>query len=59
MKKIHSKDPYDEVVNRLINYEDDEGVLNKQAIKDLEKALKEIKKGKFIPHEEVKRKLGL
>jgi hypothetical protein len=58
--KIFSKESYDDVVNRLINsIEDDEGILNKQTIKDLEKALKELKKGKFIPHEEVKRRLGL
>jgi predicted transcriptional regulator len=58
--KIFSKESYDDVVNRLINsVEDDEGILSKQTIKDIEKALKEVKKGKFIPHEEVKRKLGL
>lgn len=58
--KIFPKESYDDVVNRLINaVEDDEGILNKRTIKDLETALKEMKKGKFISHDDVKRRLEL
>jgi predicted transcriptional regulator len=58
--KIFPKESYDDVVKRLINMaEDDEGVLSEQTVKDLEKALDEVKRGKFVSHAEVKRKYGL
>ncbi len=58
--KTFSKESYDDVVNRLINVaEDDEGVLSEQTIKDLEKALAQVKKGKVLSHSQVKRKHGL
>jgi len=58
--KTFSKESYDDVVNRLLNIvEDDEGVLSKQTIKNIEKSLAEIKAGKVLSHKDVKRKLGL
>jgi predicted transcriptional regulator len=58
--KTFTKESYDDVVNRLLNIaEDDEGVLSKQTIKNIEKSLAEIKAGKVLPHRDVKRKLGL
>ncbi len=58
--KIFSKESYDDVVNRLINVaEDDEGVLSERTIKDLEKALTQVKSGKLLSHSQVKKKLGL
>ncbi|MFX0098973.1 MAG: hypothetical protein ACFFCS_05285 [Candidatus Hodarchaeota archaeon] len=33
--------------------------LSKQAIADLEEALDEVKNGRFVSHEEVKRRLNL
>ena len=58
--KTFSKESYDDVVNRLLNMaEDDEGVLSKQTIKNIEKSLAEIKAGKVLSHKDVKRKLGL
>ncbi len=43
--KIFPKESYDDVVNRLINVaEDDEGVLSKSTIKDIEEALDDVKK---------------
>ncbi len=58
--KTFSKESYDDVVNRLINVaEDDEGVLSEQTIKDLEKALAQVKSGKLLSHSQVKRKHGL
>jgi len=48
------------VVNKLINIaEDDEGVLSKSTIKDLEEALDDVKKGRLLSHSQVKKKLGL
>jgi predicted transcriptional regulator len=58
--KTHPRESYDVVLNRLLNItEDDEGVLSKQTIKNIEKSLAEIKAGKVISHKDVKRKLGL
>ena len=58
--KVFPKESYDDVVNRLINVvEDDEGILSDQAIKDLEKAIAEVKNGKVLSHIQVKRKYGL
>jgi len=58
--KIFPKESYDDVVNKLINIaEDDEGVLSKSTIKDLEEALDDVKKGRLLSHSQVKKKLGL
>jgi len=58
--KVFPKESYDDVVNRLINVaEDDEGVLSERTIKDLEKALAQVKSGKLLSHSHVKRKHGL
>ena len=58
--KSFPKESYDDVVNRLLNVaEDDEGVLSKHTIKNIEKSLAEIKAGKVISHKDVKQKLGL
>lgn len=58
--KSFPKESYDDVVNRLLNMaEDDEGILSKQTIKNMEKSLTEIKAGKVVSHKDVKQKLGL
>lgn len=58
--KTFPKESYNDVVNRLLNVvEDDEGILSSQTIKDLEKALAEIKSGKTLSHSQVKKKHGL
>ncbi len=58
--KTFPKESYNDVVNRLLNVaEDDEGILSSQTIKDLEKALAEVKSGKTILHNQVKKKYGL
>jgi predicted CopG family antitoxin len=58
--KSFPKESYDDVVNRLLNVaKDDEGVLSKYTIRNIEKSLAEIKAGKVISHKDVKQKLGL
>ena len=58
--KIFPREPYDDVVNRLLNMtEEDEGVLSEQAIKDLEEALDDVRKKRLLSHKQVKRKHGL
>jgi len=62
LEKIKSfpKESYDDVVNRLLNIaEDDEGILSKHTIKNIEKSLAEIKAGKVVSNENVKKRLGL
>ena len=57
--KIFPKESYDDVIKRLINeVEDDEVVLSKQTISDLDKALVEVKHGKLLSHNAVKRRYG-
>ena len=58
--KIFPKESYDDVVNKLINIaEDDEGVLSKSTITDIQEALDDVKKGRLLSHSQVKKKLGL
>lgn len=58
--KSFPKESYDDVVNRLLNMaQDDEGILSKQTIRNIEKSLAEIKAGKIVSHKDVKKKLGL
>lgn len=58
--KAFPRESYDDVVNRLINVaEDDEGILSEQTVKDLEKALEQVKSGKLVSHHAVKKKYGL
>lgn len=58
--KIFPKESYNDVVNRLINAaEDDDGMLSKRAIKDLEEALAQVKAGKTLTHDQVRKKHGL
>lgn len=58
--KAFPKESYDDVVNRLLNVaKDDEGILSKHTIKNIEKSLAEIKAGNVISHKDVKQKLGL
>lgn len=58
--KSFPKESYDDVVNRLLNVaNDDEGILSKHTIKNIEKSLAEIKAGKVVSHEQVKKRLGM
>jgi predicted transcriptional regulator len=58
--KAFPKESYNDVVNRLINVvEDDEDILSKQAIKDIEEGLADIKAGRVYTSDQVKKKLGL
>lgn len=57
--KLFPQESYDETLTRLMNYVDEDDNISSQTKKDIKKAMAEIKKGKFITHEEVKRKLGI
>jgi predicted transcriptional regulator len=58
--KSFPKESYDDVVNRLLNVaNDDEGVLSKQTIKNIEQGIADIKAGRVYTSEQVKKRLGL
>ena len=58
--KAFPKESYDDVVNRLLNItEDDEGILSKQTIKNIEQGIADIKAGRVYTSEQVKKRLGL
>jgi len=54
--KIYSRETYNEVIEDMI---EDNMELSEQTKKDIEEAKKRIKKGQFLTHDEVKKKLGL
>ena len=54
--KIYERETYENVIERLI---EDELELSKETKNEIEAALKEVKKGKYVTHEEAKKKLGI
>lgn len=57
--KLHPRETYSKVIERLVENEIDEGELSPQTIKNIEESLDDIKKGRTYSHEEVKKRLGL
>lgn len=57
MMKIHPRETYNEVIKRLIESSEEE--FDVQTIKNIEKALEDVKKNRVYTTKEVKRKLGL
>jgi len=57
--KIHPREAYGKVIERLIENESEEEELSPQTIKEIEEALDDIKKGRVYSHEEVKRRLKI
>lgn len=55
--KLHSKETYNEVIERLMRTQDDE--LDLQTIKNLKKSLDDIEKGKIYSLKQVEKELGL
>lgn len=54
--KMFNRETYNEVLERMI---EDDLELNERTKKEIEERRKEIKLGKTISHEEVKKRLGL
>ena len=57
--KLHPKEPYNLVIKRLVEERFDEKPLSKETIKNIEKALKDIKEGRVLSMKEVKKRLGI
>ncbi|MEM3064639.1 MAG: hypothetical protein QW177_04620 [Candidatus Nitrosotenuis sp.] len=55
--KLHPKETYNEVIERLMKTQDDE--LDLQTIKNLKKSLDDIAKGKLYSLKQVEKDLGL
>ena len=55
-RKLFDRESYEEVIWDLL---EDSMELSEETKRDLEEARKEIKEGKFITHEEIKKKFGL
>jgi predicted transcriptional regulator len=57
--KVHPRESYDKVIDRLIDsYQDDEP-LTEEEIEGIEEALQDLKAGRTYTHEQVKKKFGL
>lgn len=54
--KMFERETYNDVIERMI---EDDIELNERTKKEIEEARKRIKAGKFLTHEEVKKRLGL
>ncbi|MCL6090324.1 MAG: hypothetical protein M1393_04715 [Candidatus Thermoplasmatota archaeon] len=54
--KLHPRETYEEVIERLI---EDLSELNEETKAEIEEARKEIASGKFVTHEQLKKDLGL
>ena len=55
-RKLFDRESYEELIWDLL---EDSMELSEETKRDLEEARKEIKEGKFITHEEIKKKFGL
>jgi len=54
--KLFERDTYNEVIKRMV---EDDFELNKKTRKEILEAKKRIAAGKFLAHEDVRKKLGL
>jgi len=54
--KMLERETYNDIIERMI---EDDLEINEQTKKDIEEAKKRIKTGRFVSHEEVKRRLGI
>jgi len=57
--KIHPRESYDKVVQRLLALRTDEGELSVETIRDIEKSLEDIKSGRTLSMHEVKQRLKI
>ena len=57
--KLHPRESYNDVIERLIVVETEDEKLSPETIRHIEQSLNEIKAGKYVGFEQVKRKAGL
>ncbi len=57
--KVHPRESYDRVIDRLIDSYHDDEPLTEEEIEGIEEALQDLKEGRTYTHEQVKKKYGL
>ena len=57
--KLFPRETYNEVIIRLVLTSREETELSEQTIKNIEKALEDVKKGKLYSTKEVRKELGI
>ncbi|MEW6605793.1 MAG: hypothetical protein AB1351_14060 [Thermoproteota archaeon] len=57
--KIHPKESYGKVVERLLSLRTDEGELSDETIRGIEQSLEDIKSGRTLSMKEVKQRLKI
>ena len=57
--KRHPKESYNDVIEHLVSMALDDEPLDEEAIKGLEEALEDIRKGNLIPEEVIRKKYGV
>ena len=57
--KIFPRETYNEVIIRLVLTSQEESDLSEQTIKNIEKALEDVKKGRLYSTKQVKKQLGI
>jgi len=57
--KLFPRETYNEVIIRLVITSQEETELSKQTIRNIERALEDVKKGRLYSTKEVKKELGI
>jgi predicted transcriptional regulator len=57
--KLHPRETYNEVIERLLECSVDDEPLSEEALCAIEEGLEDIRKGRTIPMEEVMKELGI
>ena len=57
--KLHPRESYNAVVERLIELRTDEGILSEDTIRDIELSLEDVRAGRTLPMSEVKKRLKM
>lgn len=57
--KIHPRETYNKVIERLIQLSKEEEELNPKTIRNIEQALEDVKRGRVYSTHEIKNKLGI
>jgi hypothetical protein len=57
--KIHPRESYDDVVNRLLAMRNEEGELSDATIRQIESSLRDIKAGRTLSMNELKRQMNI
>ena len=57
--KVHPKESYNEIIDRLISVSYDDEELSDETMKDIEKSFEQVRQGRTISNEELKERLGI